>query len=387
MARIVAIVGTLLILGILLTQLPALRGRAGGAPFPSQGTVKLGSAVSGTLSTTDPRGRAGRGPYQVWALKGKRGQRIAVEMMSSDFDAYLFLRDDAGYLLAQDDDGGGNRNARVRVTLPRTGSYRLVATALGESSTGAYSLTVGEWVAPEAPAPGSVETLALGDGRNGLLEPGDDVSGEGPYQDHWTFDLAEGARVRVEVQSEELDAYVIVLGPDGRTVGFNDDGGGSRNAALPFRADAAGRFTALATTYGDQPRSGAYRIALSEITGEDKAAGAGQTLEIGRELVAELSESDTPRGAGSYVDLYDFTPTASGLATISMVSEAFDALLIVEDEFGQPVARDDDSGGNRNARITIPVRSGVRYRVVAGTFGGGTGSYTIVVSVAGGPQT
>jgi serine protease Do len=59
--------------------------------------------------------------------------------MSDEFDAYGQLLDAAGNRLAEDDDGGGNLNARITFTLPATGQFQIVVNNFGDTRrTGLY---------------------------------------------------------------------------------------------------------------------------------------------------------------------------------------------------------------------------------------------------------
>ncbi len=63
-------------------------------------------------------------------------------MISEDFDAYLYF---AGPGLSQpltDDDGAGDLNSRITVTLPEDGTYRVVASALDGGASGQFQLVV-----------------------------------------------------------------------------------------------------------------------------------------------------------------------------------------------------------------------------------------------------
>ena len=69
---------------------------------------------------------------------------------------------------------------------------------------------------------------------------------------------------------------------------------------------------------------------------------------------------------------------------ISLNSNAFDTFLRLEEaQGGRQVAWDDDSGGGLNARITYrPAKTGV-HRIIATTFNGKTGPYSLIIQEAG----
>jgi len=341
-------------------------------------SVRVGRSAGDSLTERDPS-RSPRGPYHVWTLSGKKGQRLVIDMASSAFDPYLALRDEQGFLLARDDDGGEGLAARLHVVLPRSGRYRLVATSINNSARGWYTIAVSEWAAPDAPAPGRVSATALGETKTGLLEPGDEQAGDGPFQDRWTFEARPGQRVRVEMSSSDLDSYLTILGPDGAVVASNDDVGGGRDAAVSFSAPAAGRFTALASSYGDQPGFGAYRLTVGQAPA---AHGTPDVMTLGDDASAEgrLEDGDSVMDGG-YVDLYSYTPARAGEVTFDLRSSEFDALLSLEDETGTVIGRDDDSGGESNSRLIFTVVAGRRYFVRVGIFGRNDrgGAYTLSV--------
>jgi len=250
--------------------LPALCAAALTAPLAAQAprTVLVGLPVSDSLTSRDPVRRTGGAPYHTWLLQGRRGDRLTVDLVSADIDAYFLVRGPDGFTLGSDDDSGGELNARLHLILAREGTYRIIATAMGDSARGRYTLTVSRWETPPAAAPGRSAAIALGETRTGVLEPGDDLSSDGPYQDRWTFDGRPGARLRIELLSDDVDPYLTVLGPDGAHIGSNDDGRfGHRHSLVSFRASVAGRYTILASSFRDELRVGAYRLSLLEDTG------------------------------------------------------------------------------------------------------------------------
>jgi hypothetical protein len=75
-------------------------------------------------------------------LKMAPGRIYTITLQSADFDAYLFLQDSQGKVLAEDDDSGGGLNARILFTPTREDIYRIIVTTFDEKETGAYTLTV-----------------------------------------------------------------------------------------------------------------------------------------------------------------------------------------------------------------------------------------------------
>ncbi len=69
---------------------------------------------------------------------------------------------------------------------------------------------------------------------------------------------------------------------------------------------------------------------------------------------------------------------------IDLVSQAFDAFLRVEDESGKQLASDDDSGGGLNSRLYFKAPRDGTYRLIATSFDGKAGPYTLTAKAASG---
>ena len=70
---------------------------------------------------------------------------------------------------------------------------------------------------------------------------------------------------------------------------------------------------------------------------------------------------------------------AANAFQIDLVSNDFDSYLRVLDKNGKELAFDDDSGGGRNARLTFTPPSPGVYRIVAASFNGNVGDFTLSI--------
>jgi hypothetical protein len=94
------------------------------------------------LTAGDPRDRFRTGSHhREYRVELKAGVSYTIDMVSSDFDSYLRLENSAREVLASDDDGGGNLNARLVFTPRTSGTYHVIATSYRPAS-GRYRLTV-----------------------------------------------------------------------------------------------------------------------------------------------------------------------------------------------------------------------------------------------------
>jgi hypothetical protein len=328
--------------------------------------LTLGMVRGDSLTSRDPVTRQRRAPYHVWTFEGRRGEHIAIDMTSSDFDAYLMLRDADGGAVASDDDGGEGNNARIRTVLPRDGRYRIVATAFATEGRGQYALVLTGWESPPGPPPGVSGTLHPGETKEGVLEPGDSIGVDGPYEDRWTFDAPAGSRMRIELRSDDFNAYLIVLGPDGRVVASDDDGleAGQNHAAVSVRSRGGGSYTALASSFGESPLTGAYRISLLPDSGTFADPGAGASIAAGETRDGRLEDGDET-GSRGYQDNWTFSGRAGQIIRIDVTSRQFDPYVrLLRD--GMPLDSNDDGGEGTNARLSVALPA--------------TGTYTAVVS-------
>ena len=73
-------------------------------------------------------------------VSGSEGDTLNLTMQSQLFDAYLFVFDSNGNVLAEDDDSAGGTNAGLSVTLPADGDYVVVANSVGNEALGPYTI-------------------------------------------------------------------------------------------------------------------------------------------------------------------------------------------------------------------------------------------------------
>jgi hypothetical protein len=148
--------------------LPAENANPGQPPMPPQRkqgqnnpekftTLQLqqGQAIARSkLDITDAI-EPGRGYRKTYLLYLPAGRHYHILLESTAFDAYLLLRDSAGQLLAEDDDGAApppNFNALIDYTPAKAGIYRIVATTFAPGQVGDFTLTVRDLAGPAADA-------------------------------------------------------------------------------------------------------------------------------------------------------------------------------------------------------------------------------------------
>jgi serine protease Do len=98
---------------------------------------------TGKLDENDPKDPQRKGRrMKSYSVKLAADEEVTIELNSSEFDAYLRLEDAAGNKIAEDDDSGGDQNAKIVFRASREGMYRIVVTTFDPGMTGAFVLNV-----------------------------------------------------------------------------------------------------------------------------------------------------------------------------------------------------------------------------------------------------
>jgi len=105
----------------------------------SVGDLPGGTEVEGALGPGDDV--LGTGAFgQGWSYEGRAGEEVIFELVSDDFDAFLYLMGPGLLSPLVNDDGAGDLNSRIEVTLPESGIYTLVVSTLEAGSEGDFRL-------------------------------------------------------------------------------------------------------------------------------------------------------------------------------------------------------------------------------------------------------
>ncbi len=94
-----------------------------------------------SLFKTDPKYN-GQKIHKLFVIELEKGSTYQIDHVAPNFDAYLYLINPDGKVIAQDDDGGEGLNSRIVQKIETSGKYRVVATSLGGSSVGPFTFTI-----------------------------------------------------------------------------------------------------------------------------------------------------------------------------------------------------------------------------------------------------
>jgi hypothetical protein len=215
-------------------------------PVEGRETLRMGSMQSGRLDAFASTVQDGR-PAQAWRLTGTAGQSVSIIMASEDFDTYLYMTGPGLDEVLTDDDGAGDLDAKIDVTLPTSGPFTVVAAALSDSGSGAYTIRVEE--------PFDLSTLAtdgrvidLGQQVAGTLRSGDPLVTDGRRGQAWAFDGVAGQRVVIDLEADDFDAYLYLVGPGLAQPIEDDDGGGSLNSQIETTLAGTGTYLIIASS-------------------------------------------------------------------------------------------------------------------------------------------
>jgi hypothetical protein len=75
----------------------------------------VGSLDYGQSATADYTGAS---KYLAFKFGGQPGDQVVIDVSSQDGDAYAWLTDDAGKVIAQNDDSGDSTNSHIEATMP-----------------------------------------------------------------------------------------------------------------------------------------------------------------------------------------------------------------------------------------------------------------------------
>ncbi len=242
----------------------------------------LGETVRGEIAPTDCL-MDGWMPADSFGLTIDQETPIDIRVKSTDLDPLLILQDQNGRDIAVGWSVLQDGIAQIHMSLA-PGSYSLFVTAGSDPPEGSYQLTVTESVCAD-PLP-----IALGESVEGSLDATDCLRAGGAYQDSWRLVLPNDITVRIDLESDDFDAFLVLQDSVGDTIETNDDGGVGFNSRID-RLLTAGTYEIRASSFGEG-QIGAYRLTVAAPPAPMTAAMTTETPTGSRAKVA--AESGSP---------------------------------------------------------------------------------------------
>ncbi len=367
-------------------------------PARAQQQIPIGTSVTGQIQLSDPV-MSDQTHYKLFTFNGTAGQTVQIDLLSADFDAYLYLKNQYGQTIAHDDDGGGGHNSRITQTLPYTGTYQIFANTVGRGETGAFTLQLraSDMQQTAQQTAGTAQQIPLGTSVSGELTASDPTLTDGSHYKLFTFMGNAGQSVQIDLMSSAFDAYLYLRDQNGQSIAHDDDGGGGLNSRIIQQLPYTGMYQIVANTL-QSGQYGAFTLQLqagqtSMVTGPLVSAlpnvtSLGLTGQIGlNQQVQNTLIAGGPGWNNKPIQVYGFQCSAGQSTQIDVLS-SWDNYLIVFDPAGTEVAHDDDGGEGLNARLrfTCPTSGTYRLGVTTGLASTSPGSYTLQVQALGTPM-
>lgn len=175
------------------------------------GRIAVGQTVAGTLGSGDETLSSGE-YVDTYSFAGRRGQRVAVELTSSAFDAYTILRSPSGEQ-SDNDDGQDGTDSRLDTVLSEDGDYQVMVTSYAPGETGSYRFSV-------SPSLGSPRQAAVQSGARvfAIMVGVSDYGGSG--QNDLSYTDEDAIKLSEALQREGvLNSASVVLTNAQATVG------------------------------------------------------------------------------------------------------------------------------------------------------------------------
>jgi hypothetical protein len=337
-------------------------------PMPAPILIDLGQAISGALSNTTPRyetdGEETQAVRYGLRLEGGKAYRIALNAANgSELDPKIsigrILADGSLESLAQDDDGGGGRNALLRFRPETSGTYVVEVQKVGRAN-GLYRLVVEQAAAGRAPA--ATQAMRLGQNISGeLRDGGARLTATDFLFNTYSIALRAGQKVNVKMDKEgdaNLDPLLeigLLTSAAFEALAKDDDGGQGLNARIKFTAPSDGTYIIRAMA-GEPTQEGQYTVGVSDVP-VSVVPPIPARAKLGETIRGNLDANDPLRNDSHYFDRYVFDGQIGETFEITASADNFDIIVGARqiDRVDDDYASDDDSGGGTNAKLIYTV--------------------------------
>ncbi|MDH3262531.1 MAG: hypothetical protein OEM24_00875 [Paracoccaceae bacterium] len=340
----------------------------------------------GIQASVDPQS------HRDWRLTVTEAMELQVDATSGQFDTMLMLVDEAGQVVAENDDGfTSGTDSRIALAI-EPGSYCLSLSGFdGESGLAEIAMTD----TPEAPIAGPLAEActdpALSADLGRSLSPGlgsHSVSAMvGPQsRSDWRFEVSEEVLLQFDAMSDEFDTLMSLVDSSGTLIEQNDDEPNSINSRI-VRTLAPGSYCLTVEAFGGG--GGNFEIAVTDAPGEmSPASGAGgfcavpeTTADLGRDFEPGFGSFSMPAElAGAPRQDYRLTVTGSVAMRFEARSSDFDTVLRLATPDGPVLAENDDGpAGGTDSSFDYALAAG-DYCLSLEAFAGGGGGAELTFS-------
>jgi S1-C subfamily serine protease len=224
-----------------------------------------GKAIASVLTASDntlPDGSY----YKAYQFQGQAGQSVVIEMRGNGIDPYLVLFDSTGRKIAEDDDGGGGKNARLAVTLPSTGTYTLYANSYEVGQTGSFTIAgrLSNNFTSQSPIESNDDRRIILQ-KNGVLgEQSRVFARDGSLFDAFSFNGQAGQIVQIELVSSDFHPYLVLFSPDSKVLQENNGLPSRHNASMTLELPLTGTYRTIVNAF-DRTGKGSYQLIVKRV--------------------------------------------------------------------------------------------------------------------------
>ena len=227
--------------------------------------------VKDELTNADLKDKVRTESYcKTFTYKMTEGRSYQIDMQGeNNFDTYLRLENKAGEQVAEDDDGGGNLQARIVYKAVKTEDYTIVATTFAGGVTGKFTVTIKDLSPPVDPKKKAAgKSIELKNDKGQANFAGNLDANDEKYKNKtskiFLFKMEEGKTYQIDHMSDAFDAYLYLEGPDGTLLAQDDDGGDGLNSRIVHKAAKAGTYRLIATSLSGN-RTGAFTFSIRQM--------------------------------------------------------------------------------------------------------------------------
>ncbi|MGB3308622.1 MAG: trypsin-like peptidase domain-containing protein [Nodosilinea sp.] len=222
--------------------------------------------------------------------------------------------------------------------------------------------------------------IAPGAAVQGQLDDSSNVLPDGSFYNPYRFEGQAGQTVTIDMSSQDVDSYLILLAPDHDDFSIqDDDSGGSLNARISTQLPYTGSYLILANTVAEG-ESGDYQLRLSQ-GGSGQAPTLSRPSGVGLRQQGNLGAGDRTLQDGSYYQEITFQGRAGQTVQIRLESPDFDTYLILVDDARNRVGENDDaSPDTTNSQLAVQLPRDGTYSVLVNSYQRGErGRYLLTV--------
>ena len=350
--------------------------------------LRIGDEVRGALSVSDFI-TTGDSYVEAWAFQGKPGQEVSIDLVSDDFDSYLYLAGPGLVETLADDDSGGACHSRINLTVLDRGVFYVVASSSGSRQTGTYQLSVSreprpimEWScggvdgAALAALPTGGRELTWGEPVRGHLMGTEATLNDGKPVQAWALEVLAGETATIRLESEDFDTYLFAYGPGMGETMTDDDSGGGLNSELTILFPESGTYTIGAGAL-NAASTGSYSLSVTDPIDMNDLSTDGRLLQVGSNARGTLTVED-PVIEGRPMQAWALEARGGDFVRIDLISEDFDGYLFITGPGLEEPLSDDDGGEGLNSRLEISLPANGVYQVIASSLGA-VGAYRLRV--------